>query len=65
MLADYQSMCQSTSLGQVSVDILADILADSWPKVARHVSREVSKLHKIWEVAIVKRFKQESMLTIY
>ena len=60
-----QLICLSTLVGWVSVDMSADILADSWPRVGRHVSQEVSKSHNIWEVAIVKRFKQESMLPIH
>ena len=56
---------QSTSVRWVSVDMLADILADSWPRVGRYVRRKVSKLPKIWKLKFVKRFKQESMLTIH
>ena len=57
-------LCQSISVRWVLVDMLADILADSWPRVGRYVSWKVSKLHKIWEVVIVNRFEQESVLTI-
>ena len=60
-----QLICLSTLVSWVSVDMSADILADSWPRVGRHVSQEVSRLHNIWEVAIVKRFKQDSMLPIH
>ena len=65
MSANYQSINHvSLSVRWVSVNMLADILADSWPRVGRYVSRKVSKLHKIWEVVIVNKFKQESILTI-
>ena len=58
MAAEYQLICQPTSVGQVLVNMLTDILANSSPRVGRHVSREVSKSYNIWEVAIVKRFTQ-------
>ena len=49
MSGKYQLVCQSTSVGRVSVDMLADILAISWLGEGRHVSQEVSKLQIIWE----------------
>ena len=54
MSAAYQLIRLSTLVGWVSEDMSADILADSWPRVGRHVKQEVSKSHNIWEVAIVK-----------
>ena len=49
MSGEYQLICQSTSVGRVSVDMSADMLANSWLGVGRHVSQEVSKLQIIWE----------------
>ena len=69
MSANYQSMnyvsVHQSGEGQLSVNILADILADSWLRVDRYVRRKVSKLQNIWKVEFVKRIKQESMLTIH
>ena len=40
MAAEYQLTCQSTSVGRVLVNMLANILANSWPRVGKHVSWE-------------------------
>ena len=48
MSGEYQLVCQSTSVGRVSVNMLADILANSWLGVGRHVSQEVCKLER-WD----------------
>ena len=41
MAAEYQLTRQSTSVGRLLVDMLANVLANSWPRVGKHVSWEI------------------------